>query len=77
MLSATIEMLLNEAGDCLFGTECADPRFRKSISEGVCPLCDSALDHSPEWLARLAIPCSSPVCGFVLKPHGRPSRNSH
>jgi hypothetical protein len=43
----------------------------------VCPCCDSPLDHSPEYIATLAIPCSSPVCGFVLKPFGKVSRINH
>ena len=77
MLSDAIDALLDQADDHLFGLDCKDPRILKSIREGVCPLCDSPLDHSREWLARLAIPCSSPVCGFVLKPHGKLSRNSH
>ena len=71
------EELYDGTGECCFEPGCGDPRLLKSIREGVCPLCDSPLDHSPEYLATLAIPCSSPVCGFVLKPHGRLSRNSH
>ncbi len=71
------EALHDENGDCCFDLSCDDPHLLKSIREGVCPLCDSPLDHSPEYLATLAIPCSSPVCGFVLKPHGRLSRSSH
>ena len=72
-----LEALLDDTDDCCFDLSCNDPRVVKSIREGVCPLCDSPLDRSPEWLAMLEMPCSSPVCGFVLKPHGRLSRNSH
>lgn len=67
----------DENGDCCFDLACDDPRLLKSIREGVCPICDSPLEHSPEYLATLEIPCSSPICGFVLKPHGKASRNSH
>lgn len=59
------------------GLDCEDPRFIQSIRDGVCPVCDSPLDQSPEWLAALVIPCSSPVCDFVLRPHGKLSRTNH
>jgi hypothetical protein len=72
-----IEAIPNAPDDCCFDISCNDPRVVKSIRDGVCPLCDSPLDHSLEWLAALEIPCSSPVCSFVLKPHGKLSRNSH
>jgi hypothetical protein len=77
MRSDTLEALLDETDDCCFDLSCNDPRVVKSLREGVCPLCDSPLDRSPEWLTTLEMPCSSPVCNFVLKPHGRLSRNSH
>jgi hypothetical protein len=67
----------DESGDCCFDLSCSDPHHLKSIRDGVCPCCDSPLDHSPEYLATLAIPCSSPVCGFVLKPLGKVSRINH
>jgi hypothetical protein len=57
--------------------DCEDPRFLQRIREGVCPLCGSPLDRTPEWLAILAMPCSSPICAFVLRPHGRLSRTGH
>ena len=77
MLWETIEALENKDDDGHSGMSCEDPRFLQRIREGVCPLCGSPLDHAPEWLATLAIPCSSPICDFVLKPHGRLSRTSH
>jgi len=73
----SVDALLSDEDDHPFGISCGDPRFVKSIREGVCPLCDSPLDCSPEWLARLAEPCSSPICDFVLRPHGELSRTSH
>jgi hypothetical protein len=77
MLWETIAALENEDDDGASGMSCEDPRFLKRIREGVCPLCDSPLDLAKEWLAALAIPCSSPICDFVLRPHGRLSRTSH
>jgi hypothetical protein len=59
------------------GIDCEDPQFIERIREGVCPLCDSPLDQSPEWLAALVMPCSSPICDFVLRPHGKLSRTNH
>jgi hypothetical protein len=59
------------------GLRCDDPRFLEKVREGVCPLCDAPLDPSPELLAVLTIPCSSPACNFVLRPHGKLSRISH
>lgn len=77
--------MLFESSDAPHGDEddhgaaidCDDPRFVKSIRDGVCPLCDSPLDPSAEWLTQLVIPCSSPACDFILRPHGRLSRTSH
>ena len=77
MLFNRSEALSDGTDDCCFDISCNDPRVVKSIREGVCPLCDSPLDLSPEWLATLEVPCSSPACSFVLKPHGKLSRTSH
>jgi hypothetical protein len=77
MLFDRSEALSDGTDDCCFEVSCNDPRVVKSIREGVCPLCDSPLDPSPEWLATLEVPCSSPACSFVLKPHGKLSRTSH
>jgi len=77
MLFDRSEALSDGTDDCCFDVSCNDPRVVKSIREGVCPLCDSPLDPSPEWLATLVVPCSSPACSFVLKPHGKLSRTSH
>ena len=79
MLSKLIEALENEEEEDgrSAGLSCEDPRFVKRIRDGVCPLCDSPLDRAPEWLATLEMPCSSPICDFVLRPHGRLSRTSH
>jgi hypothetical protein len=77
MLFDRSEALSDGTDDCCFDVSCNDPRVVKSIREGVCPLCDSPLDPSPEWLATLEVPCSSPACSFVLKPHGKLSRTSH
>ena len=40
------EELHDGTGECCFEPGCGDPRLLKSIREGVCPLCDSPLDHS-------------------------------
>jgi hypothetical protein len=77
MVSGAIELLAGEEDDHGAGIDCEDPRFIRSIRDGVCPICDSPLDTSPEWLEQLAMPCSSPVCDFVLRPHGRLSRTGH
>ena len=77
MLLDSLEGMEGEEEDGGLGSVCDDPRFLKSIREGVCPLCDSPLDRSAEFLAYLAIPCGSPVCDFVLRPHGKLSRISH
>lgn len=77
MFSESSGMLEGDEDGLLAEIDCEDPRFIRSIREGVCPVCDSPLDTSPEWLARLAMPCSSPLCGFVLRPHGRLSRTGH
>ena len=77
MLTDFLVALQGETDDCCFDVSCNDPRVVKSLREGVCPLCDSPLDLTPEWLATLDVPCSSPTCSFVLKPHGKPSRTSH
>jgi hypothetical protein len=77
MLFDRSEALSDGTDDCCFDVSCNDPRVVKSIRDGVCPLCDSPLDPSPEWLATLEVPCSSPACSFVLKPHGKLSRTSH
>lgn len=76
MVFGSIE-LRGEEDDHGSGIDCEDPRFIQSIRDGVCPICDSPLDPSPEWLASLVMPCSSPVCDFVLRPHGRLSRTGH
>ena len=52
MRSDPLEALLDETDDCCFDLSCNDPRVVKSLREGVCPLCDSPLDRSPEWLSR-------------------------
>ena len=77
MVFQTITEILGEADEHAGGFDCEDPEYLKSIRDGVCPLCDAPLELAEELLASLVIPCASPVCDFVLRPHGRLSRTSH
>jgi len=77
MVFETITPIPSEGDDHGSGVDCEDPEYLKSIRDGVCPLCDSPLEKSEDLLASMIIPCASPVCDFVLRPHGRLSRTSH
>jgi hypothetical protein len=77
MVFETITPIPSEGDDHGSGLDCEDPDYLKSIRDGVCPVCDAPLEKSEELLASMILPCGSPVCDFVLRPHGRLSRTSH
>jgi hypothetical protein len=77
MVFETITPIPSEGDDHGSGLDCDDPEYLKSIRDGVCPVCDSPLEKSEDLLANMIIPCGSPVCDFVLRPHGRLSRTNH
>jgi hypothetical protein len=77
MVFETITPIPSEGDDHGSGLDCEDPDYLKSIRDGVCPVCDAPLEKSEGLLANMIIPCGSPVCDFVLRPHGRLSRTSH
>ena len=77
MVFQTITPISSDEDEHAGGLDCEDPEYVRCIRDGVCPVCDSPLDKSEEFLAAMVIPCGSPVCDFVLRPHGRLSRSSH
>ena len=77
MVFQTITEILGDGDEHAGGLDCEDPEYLKCIRDGVCPVCDSPLEMSEVLLASMVIPCGSPVCDFVLRPHGRLSRTSH
>ena len=64
---------LEDAPDPLLGLTCDVPFVMTSVAKGLCPVCAARLDRSTGAIRSLALPCSSPGCGFVLRARGKPT----